>query len=126
MRTRLSLAVAVAVATLLTAGLAQAADATGKWVAQVPGRDGQTRETTFTLKAEGEKLTGTMSGRNGDVPIADGRVKGDDLSFDVTFSFQGNSVKMEYTGKVAGDEIQFKRHRDGSDQTQEFTAKRSK
>ena len=123
MRTRLSLAVA---ATVLAAGLAQAADATGKWVAQVPGRDGQNHETTFNLKAEGGTLTGTMSARQGDIPIADGKVKGDEISFDVTFSFQGTSMKVEYTGKVAGDEIKFKRHREGSDQTTDFTAKRSK
>ena len=33
-----------------------AADVTGKWVAQVPGREGQTRETTFDLKAAGDYL----------------------------------------------------------------------
>jgi hypothetical protein len=124
MRTRLS--VTAAAATLLFAGMAQAADVSGKWVAQVPGRDGQTRETTFNLKAEGEKLTGTMSGRQGDVAIADGKVKGDELSFDVTMTFGGNTVKVDYTGKAAGDEIKFKRHREGSEQSTEFTAKRSK
>jgi hypothetical protein len=123
MRTRLSLSAA---AIFLVAGLAQAADATGTWTAQVPGRDGQTRETKFNLKADGDKLTGTMTGRNGDLTIADGKVKGDEISFDVTLNFQGNSVKMDYTGKVAGDEIQFKRHREGSDQSSEFTAHRSK
>jgi len=124
MRIRLSLSSAAAI--LLAAGLAQAADATGKWTAQVPGRDGQTRETTFNFKTDGDKLTGTMSGRGGDIPIADGKVKGDEITFDVTFNFGGNSVKMDYEGKVAGDEIKFKRHRDGSEQTSEFTAKRSK
>ena len=43
--------------------VAQAADITGKWTAQVPGRDGQTSEQTFTFKVEGEKLTGTTTGR---------------------------------------------------------------
>ena len=42
--------------------LAVAADVTGKWVAQVPGRDGQSREVVYNLKADGAKLTGTMSG----------------------------------------------------------------
>jgi hypothetical protein len=32
---------------------------TGKWTAQVPGRDSQTREQTFNLKEDGEKLTET-------------------------------------------------------------------
>jgi opacity protein-like surface antigen len=110
-------------AVLLVAAL-QAADVTGKWVAQVPGRDGQTRETTFTFKAEGDKLTGSVSGRQGDVPITDGKISGDDLSFTVVMNFQGNEVKMLYKGKVAGAEIKFTRQREGGDQTQEFVAKR--
>ncbi len=104
-----------------------AADVTGKWTAQVPGRDGQTRETTFNFTAAGEKLTGTVSGRNGDNPIADGVVKGDDLSFSVSVNFGGNDMKLLYKGKVAGEEIKFTRTREGGDQPgQEFTAKRAK
>jgi hypothetical protein len=104
----------------------EAADATGKWTAQVPGRDGQTRETTFNLKVEGDKLTGTMTGRQGDIPLSDGKVQGDDISFTVTLNFQGNEVKLDYKGKVAGDAIKMTRHREGSEQTAEFTANRAK
>jgi hypothetical protein len=107
--------------------IAFAADPTGKWVAQVPGRQGQTREVTITLKAEGEKLTGSITGRQGDTAITDGKVKGDDISFTVTNNFQGNEVKQLYKGKVAGDEIKFTRTREGGDQPPvEFTAKRAK
>jgi hypothetical protein len=103
-----------------------AEDVTGKWVAQVPGREGQTRETTFTLKAEGDKVTGTVSGRQGDTPIADGKISGSDISFTMTANFQGNSIKFVYKGKISGDEIKFTRTREGADQSQEFTAKRAK
>jgi hypothetical protein len=113
-----------ALAVVLAAAL-QAADVTGKWVAQVPGRDGQTREQTFTFKVEGEKLTGSVTGRQGDVPITDGKISGDDLSFTVVMNFQGNEVKMLYKGKVAGQEIKFTRQREGGDQAQEFVAKRA-
>lgn len=108
--------------------LAFASDVSGKWVAQVPGRDGQTRETTITLKAEGEKLTGAVSGRQGDNPIADGKIKGDEISFTVTGGGGGGQqFKFIYKGKVAGDEIKFSRTREGGDQpAQEFTAKRVK
>jgi hypothetical protein len=107
--------------------IAYAADPTGKWVAQVPARDGQTREVTITLKAEGEKLTGTISGRQGDTPISDGQIKGDDLSFTVTQSRQGNEVKVNYKGKVSGDEIKFTRTFGGGNRPPvEFTAKRAK
>jgi hypothetical protein len=107
--------------------VAFAADVNGKWVAQVPGRDGQTREMTINLKVEGDKLTGTVSGRGGDTPFTDGKITGDDISFTVTANFGGTEVKLLYKGKVAGDEIKFTRTRDGGDQPAvEFTAKRAK
>ncbi len=117
-------------ALLLVAGLvsaAWAADVTGKWVAQVPGREGQTRETTFNLKGDGDKLTGTISGRQGDTPISDGKISGDDISFTVVRNFQGNDIKLLYKGKVKGDEIAFTMTREGGDQPgAQFTAKRAK
>jgi len=107
--------------------LAWAADLNGKWVGQVPGRGGQTRETTFTFKAEGDKLTGTVSGMQGDNPISDGKISGDDITFTVKLSIQGNDITFLYKGKVSGDEIKFTRTRQGGDQPgQEFTAKRAK
>jgi len=107
--------------------LAWAADVNGKWTAQVPGRGGQTRETTFNFKAEGEKLTGTVSGMQGDNPISDGKISGDEISFTVKVSFNGNDVVLLYKGKVSGDEIKMTRTRQGGDQPgQEFTAKRAK
>jgi len=96
-----------------------AADITGKWVAQVPGRSGQTREATFNFKVDGTKLTGTMTGRQGDVAIA-GTVTGDTL----TFSVETQRGKQTYTGKISGNEIQFKRDT-GQGAAQEFTAKRA-
>ena len=107
--------------------LAWAADVTGKWTAQVPGRGGQTRETTFNLKAEGTKLTGTVSGMQGDVPITDGKVDGDNISFVTVVKFNDNEFKLTYKGKVSGDEIKFTRVREGGDQpAAEFTAKKAK
>jgi len=81
---------------------------------------------TFNFKTAGDKLTGTMSGRQGDLEITDGKVKGDEVSFDVTMNMQGNTMKMTYKGKVAGDEIKFTRHREGSDRASEFVAHRAK
>ena len=116
-----------AVLVLAAITLALAANVDGKWVAQVPGQGGQTREVTFTFKAEGGKLTGSVSGRQGEVPISDGTVKGDDISFTQTFEAQGNSTKLLYTGKISGDEMKMTRKREGSDQpATEFTAKRAK
>ena len=105
---------------------ALAADISGKWTAQVPGRNGQTREQTFNLKADGNTLTGTVSGRMGDTPIAEGKIDGDSISFTQTMEFNGNTMKLIYKGTVSGDEIKFSRTRDGGEgQGQEFTAKRA-
>lgn len=104
---------------------ALAADVNGKWVAQVPGRDGQTRETTYNFKADGATLTGTMSGFGGNqLNINDGKIDGDKIAFVVKMEFNGNSIEMKYSGVVSGDEIKMKRSTQRGEQ--EFTAKRSK
>lgn len=112
--------------TALFAGAALAADVTGKWTAQVPGRNGQTREMTIELKADGAALTGTVSGMRGQAnPISEGKVTGDEISFVVAIERNGNTMKQTYTGKVAGDEIKMKRQGQRGEPV-EFTAKRAK
>jgi uncharacterized protein (DUF2147 family) len=122
MRQRLSMLAAILAVAVTSLS---AADATGKWTAQVAGRDGQTREQTFTLKADGEKLTGTISGMMGgaETEIKDGTAKGDDIAFTVVRSFQGQEFKILYKGKVSGAEIKFTSQREGGE-PREFTAKR--
>ena len=110
---------------VLLAMTASAADVSGTWTAQVPGRNGQTRETTFNLKADGNKLTGTMSGPQGEIGIKDGMISGDNISFKVALEFNGNSFVLLFKGVVSGDQIKFTRGREGAEQTQEFTAKRA-
>jgi hypothetical protein len=115
-----------AASSLLLAVTTFAADISGKWTAEVQGRNGA-QTTTFVFKVEGEKLTGTVSGRGGDNPISDGVIKGDDLSFNVAVNFNGNEMKFAYKGKVAGDEIKMTRSNPRPDAPpQEFTAKRAK
>lgn len=102
-----------------------AADVAGKWVAQVPGRDGQTREQAITFAVDGDKLSGTMAGGPGpEAKIEDGKIEGDKLSFKVTREMGGNSVTWTYKGVIAGDEIKFTR--EGGRAPQEFVAKRAK
>jgi hypothetical protein len=117
----------------LLAMTARAADITGKWTAQMPGPGGQTREQTFNFKVDGNTLTGTVSGRQGDVEISDGKIDGDQISFTQTMEFNGNTMKILYKGTVSGDSIKFTREREGGGgQAQgrkggptEFTAKRA-
>jgi len=105
---------------------AWAADVSGQWVAQVPGRNGD-METAFKLKASGDQLTGSMENQYGEREISNGKVAGDEVSFTVHLEFNGNEVTFLYTGKVSGNEIKFTRERKGSDvgpAKVEFTAKR--
>ena len=99
---------------LLVAGL-QAADVSGQWLAQIPGRDGTPMDTTFQFKVSGEQLTGTVENRYGERPISDGKVSGDDISFTVNIDAGGNQMTFLYKGKAAGNEIKFTRERKGGE-----------
>lgn len=103
-----------------------AADVSGKWIAQVPGREGQTREQVFNFKVDGDKLTGTTTGFQGnEIQISDGKVTGDNIAFKVKVEFQGNAIEQNYKGTVSGDEIKMTRE-GGRGPAREFTAKRAK
>ena len=83
--------------------------------------------STFNLKADRSTLTGTMSTMRGEQEISNGKIDGDNISFNVVFNMQGNEMKMVYKGKVEGDQIKFSRERDGGGggRKQEFVAKRA-
>lgn len=99
---------------------------TGTWKSSFTNRNGQAMESTFKLKAEGEKLTGTVSGRNNDTAIEEGKIKGDEVSFQVTREFNGNKMTIKYSGKVSGDAITGKSEvdRDGTPTKRDWVAKR--
>ena len=83
----------------------------------------------MNLKADGEKLTGTVSGRMGETAISDGTIKGSAVSFNVVRETPNGTFKIVYTGTLAGDEIKFSRKMEGGPgggAAVEFTAKRSK
>ncbi len=127
MKTKNIILSAFAILILVTA--AWAADVDGKWVGQTPGRDGAMQETVMNLKADGEKLTGTVSGRMGETAISDGTIKGNAVSFNVVRETPNGTFKIVYTGTLAGDEIKFSRKMEGGQgggNAVEFTAKRSK
>ena len=103
------------------------ADPSGTWKWSFTGQGGQTRETTLKLKLDGEKLTGTVSGRGGETAIAEAKLKGEEISFQVTREFNGNKVTTKYNGKISGDTIKGKMEfeRDGQAQSRDWEAKRA-
>ena|SRR5215467_9244951 len=120
---------------LVVAIAAFAADVSGKWTYEQPGRGGGPgRPVTITLKQDGSKLTGQVPGmgRGGDNPpppseIQNGKVDGDKVSFEIVREFNGNKMTSKYEGTVSGDEMKLKITRDTQNgpQTNEVTAKRS-
>ena len=100
------------------------ADVTGKWTASFDTQIGQ-QNYTYTFKADGAKLTGTAASQNGETPILEGKVNGDDISFVENLKFQDMEIRIEYTGKISGDEIKLTR-KVGDFATEELVAKRSK
>lgn len=112
------------VLTAFFAMTASAADVTGKWKGTAEGPNGAL-ERTFTFKVEGTKLTGeTESQMIGKSTITEGKVEGDEISFVITASFQGNEMKLNYKGKITGDTIKLSVDFAGNGQV-EYTLKRT-
>ncbi len=102
-------------------------DLNGSWKSSTTNQNGQARETIYKLKVEDGKLSGTVSGRNGDIAIEDAKLTGDEITFSVTRENNGNKVVIKYTGKVNGDTIKGKAEsqRDGKTQSRDWVAKRN-
>lgn len=87
-------------------------------------------ETTLKLKLDGDKLSGTISGRNNtETEIEDASFKDGEVAFAVTREFNGNKRTTKYKGKLDGDTIKGKaesKDREGKDQSRDWEAKRDK
>lgn len=126
MHTRL-LRVSAILLTVLAAA-AWAADVTGTWTGQMSSADGNTFDLTYVFKQEGTKLTGTVTPPQGDVlPLTEGKVEGDKISFAVNVDMGGGNVKFTSTGTIKGDEITLSTENDaGMDIGGSMTLKRQK
>ena len=98
----------------------------GTWTGQMTGRNGTPRDMSFTFKADGEKLTGTMLGPMGrEMEIREGKIAGDEISFVIFLQFGDAPVKMSYSGKLSGDELKMKVQREGAPRSTEFALKKA-
>jgi len=104
------------------------ANPTGTWKWSVTFND-QSREQTLKLKLEGDKLTGTMLGRdNQETPIEDAKFKDGEVSFKVVRERNNQKFTTKYSGKLSGDSIKGKSEseRDGQTKSNDWEAKRVK
>ncbi len=111
MKNTLKSLAAIAAAFLFLAA-ARAADIDGKWKAEFDSQIGQ-QKYVFELKADGDKLTGKASferqEQKGEVALKDGKITKDGVSFVEPLKFQDQELKIEYTGKIVGDELKLHR-----------------
>lgn len=63
------------------------------------------QQATATLKTDGENLTGSFSGAQGNVELTDGKVNGNDVSWKMEVNSPMGKLNLAATGKVDGDKI---------------------
>ena len=81
---------------------------TWKWVEPTntdnPNSPGEIPKITFTLKLQGETLTGTMNASTTTI-LTNGVVKGDEVSFQTVREGKAGKTTTTYSGKLSGDTI---------------------
>jgi hypothetical protein len=100
-------------------------DISGSWKATAEGPNGE-MVRTFTFKVNGNQVTGeSSSSMMGKSEISDGKIEGDTVSFVLTGKFGDQEVKLNYKGKISGNEIKFTSEMaGGGGQAIQWTAKR--
>jgi len=84
---------------------AWAADVTGTWTGSMANGNGDF-SLTYTFKQDGDKLSGTVTGPQGDpMPLINCKIDGDQMSFAVKVDMGGNAATFSSKGTVKGDEI---------------------
>jgi hypothetical protein len=120
---------AVAALTAFAAAVAYAAAADGKWTwMQRGGQGGGEVAVVLELKADGEKLTGTLTRGDMKSEIKEGTIKGADLAFVTIRERDGQQFKTNYKGKLDADKIvgTIINTIQGQERTREWTATRAK
>ncbi len=117
--------VSMFVAAMLLAGLTALAqtkiDVTGEWeITRETPRGPMT--STVTFKQEGENLTVTSVGRDGQEIVSKGTIKGNELEWSMTRSTPQGEFTVVNKGKVEGDTMTGTTQM--GDRTSEWTAKR--
>lgn len=111
---------------LLALGSLSAADFTGKYRGTRVRSNGEEVEFKLNLKQEGSKLTGTVSGPAGELPIQDGKVEGETITFAVKFERQGNLVEVKSKARLEGQSLvgQTEFQRDGETTQAQWTVRK--
>ena len=91
----------------LAAGFAFGADIDGKWTGQYNSGMGDPMQMDFSFKADGATLTGTApGGPDATIPIKDGKIDGNKVSFTVETAMGEMQLKFNYKGVLNGDSLE--------------------
>jgi enterochelin esterase family protein len=111
---------------LLTMAAAGAADFSGQWRAEIDTPIGL-QKYIYTFQADGERLSGKANAEVNDqkreAELKEGKIAGDTVTFVEMIKIQDNDIRIDYKGKLDGNEIKFTRQV-GEFATEEFVAKR--
>lgn len=126
MKTSFHLFAALSVAIALVS-ITRAASIDGKWKAEFDSQIG-VQKYTFDFKADGEKLAGVahserQDGSRSDTTLTDGKISNGEVAFVEPLRLQDFDLRIEYTGKVNGDEMKLTR-KVGDFATEEIVAHR--
>lgn len=93
-------------------GTLTAADVTGKWTAEFDSPIGR-MSYTYDLKSADDRVTGLavrqLDGQIDEIELIEGKLIGDILSFVEVRRIQDRDLRIEYTGKIVDDQLQFTR-----------------
>lgn len=90
--------------------VSNAAGIDGKWKTTMERPDGK-MEITFIFKTNGNILSGSASTPMGEMPISNGKINGNEFSFDIDMggnpmphkgTIDGDTIKMKITGGPGG------------------------
>ena len=105
---RMIVAAAVLAAPVFTAGAAAqapakpAASVAGTWNMTVTGPDGQPMSVTATFKQDGKKLTGTLNGPTGEVPL-EGEYAEGKIMFAISIPQDTGPMNIGFAGNMKDD-----------------------
>lgn len=97
-------AVAISILVLALLAFAQGKDLSGRWTAML--KKGKSGTATMNVNVSGLEMAGTLSDPSGQtLQIENGKIEGNQLTFDVTAREHGGTKSIHFFGQVADDLI---------------------
>jgi len=101
---------------------ALAADFNGKWSGEITTPVGVVKYA-YEFHVDGTTLTGKATNDQGTTELKEGKIDGDNIAFVEMVNYNGDELRVEYTGTIDGDQIKFVRKIDDF-YSDDFVAKR--